>query len=190
MNNKNYTAININDFNTEYAGFLRRLFAYILDLIFFIMIVPILILYLSVILFFFNILIDKNNLSEIQALLLGNGLYISYFVFFLSLFSTTPGKYLLNMIVLTENNKKLSFINSLIRSLIQPISTLLFGIGYTRMINDPKKQAWHDKIAKTVVIISPKHKNIFKVIFFYLLFYFLLFTVLTLLILIKNIYFK
>lgn len=187
MDNKNYTIIQPNNFQIEYASFLRRLFAYILDMIFFRLFVVILALYFGVFSSFFKLSIGNNiSLSYIQNLLLSYGLYILYFVFFLSIYSSTPGKYLFNLKIFTEDNKKLNIVSSLIRSLLQPFSMLLFGIGYVRMINDPKKQAWHDKIARTVVVLSSKPKNIFKVIFFYFLFFVFLLVMLVAIVLIKN----
>jgi len=187
MDNKNYTIIQLNNFQIEYASFLRRLFAYVLDMIFFRLFVTILALYFGVLLSFLKLSVGNNtNLSYIQNLLLSYGLYILYSTLFLSIYSTTPGKHLFNLKIFTEDNNKLNFFSSLIRSLLQPFSMVLFGMGYVRILKDPRRQAWHDRVAKTVVVLSSKPKNILKIIFSYFLFFVFLLVLLAITVLIKN----
>jgi len=83
--------------------------------------------------------------------------YAVYSTFTLTIWSTTFGKYMYGLRVVTEGNEDLDFGQALKRSLLQPLSTLLFGVGYWNMNKNPKKQAWHDKRANTVVVRERKN---------------------------------
>jgi uncharacterized RDD family membrane protein YckC len=172
----------------EYASFLRRLSAYIFDTIIFRLFLFFLMLNIEILLSFLKLSI--GTIGVLFNFLLSYGLLVLYNAFFISIFSSTPGKNLLNLVVLTEDNKKLNFFSSLIRSLFQPFSIVLLGQGYVGMLKDPKKQAWHDKVAKTVVILLPKPKNIFLTISKYLFSFIILLSLSIVLILIKFNYFK
>jgi uncharacterized RDD family membrane protein YckC len=41
---------------------------------------------------------------------------------------------------------------AILRNVARILSGLVFGLGYLWMLWDPRKQTWHDKIAKTVVV--------------------------------------
>lgn len=67
--------------------------------------------------------------------------------------SATPGKMVLKLrIVDDETGGKLSFKQSTIRYLGYIPSSVFFFLGFIWVAFDPKKQAWQDKIASTVVI--------------------------------------
>lgn len=132
-----------------FAGFMIRLGAYCIDM-----------LGLLILAFCAGIIIgifDPN--SEIfDSVLLSYILWIFYSSIFLYFWSTTPGKKIYGLKVQTEEGRSLTFKTSIIRSLLQPLSTLLFGIGYWNMDKNDKKQAWHDNKARTLVI-KEKEKN-------------------------------
>lgn len=128
-----------------YAGFWTRLAAYSVDysILFFLVIV---------ILMFF----ENEWSDDAYGLFLTAG-YVLYSTFFLSTWSKTPGKSLLNLVVINEKDRShLSGGQALKRSLLQILSTLFFGIGYWNMGKDEEKQAFHDKKAGTVVIQTNK----------------------------------
>lgn len=77
--------------------------------------------------------------------------YVLYSTASLAFWSTTVGKHLFGLTVTTEENEKLDFSTALKRSLLQPFSTLLFGVGYWGMDKKERKQSWHDQSAKTLV---------------------------------------
>ena len=83
--------------------------------------------------------------------------YVVYNTFTLSIWSTTFGKYMYGLKVVTETNEPLDFGTALKRSLLQPLSTFFFGIGYWNMNKNNKKQAWHDTKATTIVIREKKN---------------------------------
>ena len=181
------------DINIQYAGFGIRLLAYILDIFFFRVSVAFLGLYIGLGLYIFS-----NNPSTIATdignKVLGFGYLIDYLLFFLyfsvflSLFSTTPGKFLCKLRVLGENNLPVNVVNSVIRSLLQPFSTLLFGIGYVSLLKDPKKRAWHDKLARTIVVHTKESKHYFRTILLSFAILIFLFIITSLLVVFKNRY--
>lgn len=128
-----------------YAGFWIRLAAYCVDY-------SILLILLIIILMFF----EGQPSDDSYGLIFTAG-YVIYSIFFLSTWSRTPGKSLLNLIVLDKKDRShLSGGQALKRSLLQILSTLFFGIGYWNMGKDEEKQTFHDKKADTVVIQTDK----------------------------------
>lgn len=68
-------------------------------------------------------------------------------------YAATPGKMLLGLKVLDEKTgQKIGFSQALTRYLGYFVSALALGLGYLWIVFDPKKQGWHDKLAKTVVV--------------------------------------
>lgn len=157
------------ELNQVYAGFGRRLLAFLLDIFFFRIFVATLELYVGLVIYF--LFHNPVDIAANLAKAISNYGYFFEYVFFvmyssifLSLFSTTPGKYLCKLRVLGENNLHISKSSSVFRSLLQPFSTLLFGIGYVSMFRSPKRQAWHDKVAKTIVIRISESKHYIRTI--------------------------
>lgn len=85
--------------------------------------------------------------------LLATLITVAYEITFLTLYGATLGKMVLHLKVVNTNYQKLSFIQILKRETIGKIlSGLAFNLGYLWVLVDEKKQAWHDKIAKTYVV--------------------------------------
>lgn len=101
------------------------------------------------------------------------GVNKKYHEFFLWLFSViygtlfiwqsgaTPGKKLLKLKVVKLNSyQPVGFGAALLRESIGKIlSNLVLFSGYTWMLIDKKRQTWHDKLAKTLVVKLDKSKN-------------------------------
>jgi uncharacterized RDD family membrane protein YckC len=68
----------------------------------------------------------------------------------------TPGKRLMGILVTDLDGERISFGSATGRYLGKIISGLILGIGYLIALFTPKKQALHDLIAGTVVIIRKK----------------------------------
>lgn len=67
--------------------------------------------------------------------------------------AATPGKMVLGMKIVDANTLgKVSTGRLFLRYLGYYLSTLVFGLGFFWVAWDPRKQGWHDKIAKTLVI--------------------------------------
>ena len=65
----------------------------------------------------------------------------------------TPGKVVLQLkIVDADSLQHLTLKQAVIRYLGYIPSTLAFGLGFLWMLQDPKGQCWHDKLANSVVV--------------------------------------
>ncbi len=157
----------------KFAGFWRRFVAYSIDG-FIISIVFIILAVISGIAFFAGAMSGKNSvwiskmtdlecLGSIGMAIVGfyTLLFIAYFTYFLGLNGRTPGKRLLGLQVVSVEGQPISFGTAFLRSVGYLVSSLLFTIplGYIWAAFDKKKQAWHDKIAGTVVIIREPEEN-------------------------------
>ena len=76
-----------------------------------------------------------------------------YTILFWLYLGGTPGKRLMRLKVLDEKKgNKLTLGQSIIRYIGYIPSTLVFMLGFICIAFDSKKQGWHDKMAKTVVV--------------------------------------
>lgn len=151
----------------KYAGFWQRLVAYTIDNV----IIYIILFLLAVIITTAFILGSMSggagkwiaNLTDpayLTSLVLLSVLFYvavstAYFTYFHGIKGRTPGKMLLNLQVLASDGTPIGFGTAFLRSVGYLVSSLLFTIplGFIWAAFDKKKQAWHDKIAGTVVII-------------------------------------
>jgi uncharacterized RDD family membrane protein YckC len=69
---------------------------------------------------------------------------------------TTIGGIVLNLQVVREDGRPLSFVTALVRSAAAVFSVLVLFLGMFWIGWDNQKQGWHDKIAGTVVVRLPK----------------------------------
>lgn len=80
-------------------------------------------------------------------------LWSMYFVGFTAACGQTPGKRILGLQVVDENGAPVDWDAASIRFLIgYPVSLLPMGLGFYWALVDKNNQAWHDKIAGTLVI--------------------------------------
>lgn len=118
------------------VGFWERLLAYIIDIV----------IILAVIFLLRFLSINLNGFLTFLIIILYNTL-------FLWNQGATIGKKLLRIKVVDSNYQRLSFGKALGRELFKDIiSSLLLNLGYLWVLIDQKKQAWHDKVAKTFVV--------------------------------------
>lgn len=69
----------------------------------------------------------------------------------------TPGKRLRKIKIVSLNSDQITPRQAIVRSISASWLSSLFLIGYLAAIWDPNHQAWHDKLAKTIVIrTTPK----------------------------------
>ncbi|WOG28179.1 RDD family protein [Endozoicomonas sp. 8E] len=136
--------------NFEYAGFLDRFWATLIDtLVLIIITLPL------------AMLIDGNQMTikDSKQLLDPVDIMINWLfpamavVLFWHFKSATPGKMLIAMKVVDEKTGLApSLFQSIIRYLAYFISILPLFLGFFWIVVDKKKQGWHDKIAGTVVV--------------------------------------
>ena len=157
----------------KFAGFWRRLVAFMIDST----IVTIIFLVLGAIAglaFFFgamsannsallNDLIRPKGFSSVFFLILGFyiAINIAYFTYFHGTTGRTPGKMLLGLQVYCADGTEVSFGIAFLRAVGYLVSSLLLTIplGFIWAAFDKKKQAWHDKIAGTVVVIKEQENE-------------------------------
>ena len=157
----------------KFAGFWRRLVAFMIDSTIVTIIFAVLLVIASLAFFFGAMSADNNawiadltNLTGFSsALLLIMVFYFSintaYFTYFHGTTGRTPGKMLLGLQVYSDDGTEVSFGIAFLRAVGYLVSSLLLTIpiGFIWAAFDKKKQAWHDKIAGTVVIIKEQQNE-------------------------------
>lgn len=141
-----YEELYVDDKKYEYAGFWIRFWALLLDgLIFSLVSAPI-----FVVLGYFGLYsVEEFGLIDV----ISNILWVVIYVFCWVKFAGTPGKRLLKLKILdAQTGNHIAVSQALIRYVGYVISSVVFGLGLLWVAFDSKKQGWHDKMAKTVVV--------------------------------------
>jgi uncharacterized RDD family membrane protein YckC len=129
-----------------YAGFWRRLLAYLIDL-----------LVIGAVGATLGTLVitvaPDNRLALANVLPVTSAIGWAYFV----LFETSPargtlGKIALNLFVADVHGDPISYPRAALRYLFKTFSTLLLGLGWIMAAFTPRKQALHDLMAGTLVL--------------------------------------
>ena len=147
----------------RYGGFLRRLFAFFVDMA--------ILCFVSLILFLFGLLAlrlrdDAINLVPACStdLTHGMGIFVllyliasflagmTYFTWFHGISGKTPGKMLLGLRVIQASGDPMTLGIAFLRWVGYLISGPVLFLGFLWIAFDGRKQGWHDKIAATVVI--------------------------------------
>jgi len=81
---------------------------------------------------------------------------LAYFAGMWAWKGTTLGGIVLNLKVVRLEGEPLTFAVALVRGLASALSVVVLFLGFLWMIWDRDKQTWHDKIAGTVVVRSPR----------------------------------
>jgi len=143
-----------------YAGFLRRAFAFFIDIF---LIIGIYILFFATLIFHLPALLlllsgqkDFYFVKMILLYIVGTlpFLYIIYFTFFHGFNGSSPGKALFKIKLVTISGEEIGYLKALIRSLASFISALSLFAGYFAMFFDERKRTWHDRIAKTMAVVK------------------------------------
>jgi multiple sugar transport system permease protein len=77
-----------------------------------------------------------------------------YYIIFWAMSGKTPGKRALGIAIVSANGSRMGVSKSIIRFLCYFISAIPLGLGFLWAIWDPNKQAWHDKLAGTFVVVD------------------------------------
>jgi len=92
--------------------------------------------------------------------ILGEGAFplflLAYHVAFWAWKGTTLGGIVVGLRVVRTQGAELRFVDALVRGLSAVFSMAALGIGCFWMLQDPKSQMWHDKIAGTLVVKAPR----------------------------------
>lgn len=91
-----------------------------------------------------------KTLASLVTMVLG----YAYYVYFISHRGQTLGKQAMGIRVQNiETGQNLDMVSAILREVVGKfISALVLCLGYFWMLWDDKKQTWHDKIAKSVVV--------------------------------------
>lgn len=130
---------------SPYVNFPRRLAAMLLD-------ATLLLLLLSVLSWALRLDVTSETESSIAIALqlIGSGVFV---VIFWLLFQGTPGKLLLGCrIVDARSGGRPQFWQLLVRLFGYVLSAAPVGLGFFWMFWDARRQGWHDKLARTLVV--------------------------------------
>jgi uncharacterized RDD family membrane protein YckC len=99
------------------------------------------------------VLILKLNDQDWLTNLIVYGGHFIYSTVLVKIYGATWGKMFFKIKVKTVDGKPMSWWRAFLREVIgQTISSLVLCVGYIWAIFDKRKQSWHDKIARTIVI--------------------------------------
>ncbi|KKS17541.1 MAG: hypothetical protein UU77_C0032G0002 [candidate division WWE3 bacterium GW2011_GWC1_41_7] len=78
----------------------------------------------------------------------------AYYIYMVVKYGATVGKMAMGLRVQNETTgANLSWLEAFLREVVgKLLSGLALGLGFLWMLWDPKKQTWHDKIAKSIVV--------------------------------------
>ena len=151
------------------AGFVTRYVAFLLDILVVTIASFLFITVLRVTLDFFGINAILESAAESrpaaqQTVVLGGlvrwlitiaGGFLSFGVYSIVawlLVGKTVGKALMGLRVLGQDGRRLTFSQALIRALGYYVSGLALFIGFLWVLVDDRRQTWHDKLARTIVV--------------------------------------
>ncbi|MEK6321948.1 MAG: RDD family protein [Acidobacteriota bacterium] len=82
-------------------------------------------------------------------------LFVLNFVVLAGIGGQTAGMRILGIYIVRVDGKPLNLKQAALRHLIgYPLSMAAFFLGFLWMLWDPRQQGWHDKLARTIVVIS------------------------------------
>ena len=149
----------------QYAGFWRRFAATIIDIIFFSALSS-LILYMLYGAEYFDWLKESKGLFATYGgwdAFINNGLPVIITLFCWVKLMGTPGKLLLGcQVVDAVSLKPITLGQAVVRYLGYIVSFLALGLGFFWIAWDARKQGFHDKLAKTVVIHEDESRMVYK----------------------------
>lgn len=76
------------------------------------------------------------------------------FAYLVSKYSATPGKKLMGIMVKSESGRNLTLKEAILRELGKIVSAFPFLLGFIWTFFDKKRQAWHDKFVKSLVVVA------------------------------------
>jgi uncharacterized RDD family membrane protein YckC len=161
------------DLQGQYAGFVSRLIATLVDLGV-ISAVNVILAWAAIELLAY-IGVDVRNCPDLDsdtpilgflchgalaaAVLVGTWGPVVYAVFFWSTTGQTPGKAVMGVRVVRLDGKPMGFWTAVRRVVGYGLSLATVGIGFLVILADDRRQGWHDKIAGTCVIYSWKARQ-------------------------------
>lgn len=146
MNNQIFSPL------TEYAGFWRRFMATLIDSVWMVLLIA-----------FLMYLINPSYFSEFDStpfpndwkeIVVNDIIPLIIVVALWYRYSATPGKWLLDCEIVDANTgNPIGLTQAIVRYIAYIVSAIPLGLGFLWILWDKRKQGWHDKIARTVVIV-------------------------------------
>ncbi len=134
----------IESLGLEFAGPLRRIYAFAIDVGILLMII------------FIVAPISGGRVFSAQAGIIDVFIFLTYFIVPTGLFGRTVGKWVAGISVVDDQGEKPGIALAIPREAVgRFVSAITFGIGLIWVIFDDRRQGWHDKIAGTYVVIVP-----------------------------------
>ncbi|HEU20687.1 MAG TPA: RDD family protein [Deltaproteobacteria bacterium] len=145
--------------NVRYGGFWRRAIAFVIDkaILFFIS-VPLIVIG--------SLILDTGLSFDPESLMTGPFLIayygttillnMVYFTYFHGSIGQTPGKMMLGLRVVPMTGDQMTFGIAFLRWVGYIISELIVNLGFIWIAFDGRKRGWHDMIAATYVIRTPR----------------------------------
>jgi uncharacterized RDD family membrane protein YckC len=161
-----------NDLQGEYAGFVSRLVATVVDLTI-IAVVNVAVAWAGIELLAY-VGIDLRDCPDLEsaaldavlchgvlviAVLVGTWAPAIYALFFWSTTGQTPGKAMMGVRVVRLDGKPIGLWTAVRRIVGYGLSLAAFGVGFLFILSDDRRQGWHDKIAGTCVVYSWKARH-------------------------------
>ena len=141
----------MNQSNAGYASFGRRLVALLLDVIF----LNLLTLPLLLGLYGSDYFTSAESVSGVGSFVISWLLPAVVTIGFWLTIAATPGKLLVGIrVVNAETGERLTFAQAVLRYVGYIVSLVPLLAGYFWMLGNPRRQTWHDLLAKSVVIRS------------------------------------
>lgn len=143
----------------DYAGFVTRMVAFVVDRLVIAVMVGGSALFIDMLLGTFQLrqVLGTSRITPEWVAGLGGGLAglfgLVYDVGFWVLAGQTPGKRLMGLVVVRTDGGRLKLGRAIVRWLGYWVSGLLF-LGYLWILVDGRRQGFHDKLARTLVVYS------------------------------------
>lgn len=145
----------------QFAGFLSRLVAFVVDLVIILTALAVFRLTVQALYDFFTAIVPVLEFSFIDALLLRLGSVTAsaiaqgaYFILFWTLNGQTPGMALMGLQVIHNDTIRPTLPASIIRYFGYWLSAVALGLGFLWVLIDRKRRGWHDILAGTYVVHS------------------------------------
>ena len=133
----------------KYAGFFVRLAAHLFDRLLFIL--PLLTLGFFLPASLETLRLTVYNRKGVVGLITG-GLYYSHLIIGTHFFHKTLGKHIFGLKLVYEGGQYIGWGRAVIRELFARLISDIFLLGYLYSLFNPKRQTFHDKITKIIVI--------------------------------------
>jgi uncharacterized RDD family membrane protein YckC len=148
------------------AGFVSRLVALLMDIVFVTVGALVFSALVSLILNFFGLSTEQTTFDDSTRNVLGilqviilivSALAVlffvpGYFVIFWALTGATPGKQIMGLRVIRTQGQQVGWVRAIIRYIGYFISAIALFLGFLWVFIDGRRQGWHDKLADTLVV--------------------------------------